>query len=74
MKRWTPSEMEDWDRLSIESKMSTTKGYLNPPTDWALLFTVQVFIISNMGAKFAFSLLNPNIHSSAVVIIDGKNK
>jgi hypothetical protein len=74
MRRWGPSEKKDWDTLPIEARMNVVEGYPNPPSDWALLFTVQVLIMSKVSAKFAYSLLDSNISSSAVVLIDRQNK
>jgi hypothetical protein len=73
MRRWGPSEKENWDTLPIEAKMNVVEGYANPPSQWALLFTIQVHIMSKVSAKFAFGLLDPNISSSAVVFIDRQN-
>jgi hypothetical protein len=73
MRCWTPSEKKDWDTLPIEARMNVVEGYVNPPSDWALLFTIQVLIMNKASAKFAYGLLDPNIRSSAVVFIDRQN-
>jgi hypothetical protein len=73
MRRWAPSEKKDWDTLPIEARMNAVEGYVNTPSGWALLFTIQVLIMSKVSAKFAYTLLDPNISSSAVVFIDRQN-